>query len=332
MKVPKISKTFAKVFENKYVLYFVFFLAILNLFGYLITGNFNAIAFFLLVGYLVYNFTKNMIVVLTVPIVLSSIFMVGKKIHESFQTSSASPSSDSVASASVASASVASASVASASPVKKTTSVAIQEDDDGATVSDTPIQTNSEEIGELGNDPGPKDGMTTMYKKGNRIDYASTIEDAYEDLGKVLGGDGIQRLTQDTQKLMKQQSTNALQNISPFEWNSQNQEQAMGVQEQAYINQARMSTYYQDNPFATLDFASQFGLNVMGGSVRGNLGSGSRPGNIVKDVPKPGFALSTAGYTPIRQPAPVNNIVPLDVQGINIPNFMVNFGSGYKPL
>ena len=203
MKVPKISKTIAKVFENKYVLYFVFFLAILNLFGYLITGNFNAIAFFLLVGYLVYNFTKNMIVVLTVPIVLSSIFMVGKKIHESFQTSSASPSSDSVA---------------SASPVKKTTSVAIQEDDDGATVSDTPIQTNSEEIGELGNDPGPKDGMTTMYKKSNRIDYASTIEDAYEDLGKVLGGDGIQRLTQDTQKLMKQQLqlADAMKNMSPL--------------------------------------------------------------------------------------------------------------------
>ena len=102
--------------------------------------------------------------------------------------------------------------------MKKTTSVAIQEDDDGATVSDTPIQTNSEEIGELGNDPGPKDGMTTMYKKGNRIDYASTIEDAYEDLGKVLGGDGIQRLTQDTQKLMKQQLqlADAMKNMSPL--------------------------------------------------------------------------------------------------------------------
>jgi hypothetical protein len=202
MKVPKISKTFAKVFENKYVLYFVFFLAILNLFGYLITGNFNAIAFFILVGYLVYLFTKNMIIVLTVPIVLTSIFMVGKKIHESFQTSSASPT----ASASP-----------SASPEKNTKSV-IHEDDNDATTSDTPIQTNSDEMGELGNDPGPKDGMTTMYKKGNRIDYASTIEDAYEDLGKVLGGDGIQRLTQDTQKLMKQQLqlADAMKNMSPL--------------------------------------------------------------------------------------------------------------------
>jgi hypothetical protein len=202
MKVPKISKTIAKVFENKYVLYFVFFLAILNLFGYLITGNFSAIAFFILVGYLVYNFTKNMIVVLTVPIVLTSIFMVGKKIHESFQNSSSSPSASPSA---------------SASPEKKTTTV-IPEDDDGATISDTPIQTNSDEMGELGDDPGPKDGMTTMYKKGNRIDYASTIEDAYEDLGKVLGGDGIQRLTQDTQKLMQQQLqlADAMKNMSPL--------------------------------------------------------------------------------------------------------------------
>ena len=201
MKVPKISKTIAKVFENKYVLYFVFFLAILNLFGYLITGNFNAIAFFILVVYLVYLFTKNMIIVLTVPIVLTSIFMVGKKIHESFQSSSESASPS-----------------ASASPEKKTTSVIHEDNDDDTTTSDTPIQTNSDEMGELGNDPGPKDGMTTMYKKGNRIDYASTIEDAYEDLGKVLGGDGIQRLTQDTQKLMKQQLqlADAMKNMSPL--------------------------------------------------------------------------------------------------------------------
>jgi hypothetical protein len=209
MKVPKISKTFAKVFENRYVLYFVFFLAILNLFGYLITGNFNAIAFFILVGYLVYNFTKNMIVVLTVPIVLSSIFMVGKKIHESFQDSSDSASASPTASASPS---------ASASPEKKQQLTTIVEDDSGITIADSPIQTNSDEIGELGNDPGPKDGMTTMYKKGNRIDYASTIEDAYEDLGKVLGGDGIQRLTQDTQKLMKQQLqlADAMKNMSPL--------------------------------------------------------------------------------------------------------------------
>jgi len=138
------------------------------------------------------------------------------------------------------------------------------------------------------------------------------------------------------EKLMKQQSNNALQNISPFEWNSQNQEQGMGVQEPAYINQSRMSTYYQDNPWNTIDFSSQFGLNAMGGPVRGYLGPGSRPGNMIKEVPKPGFALSTVNgtstYTRIRQPPPVNSIAPVNIQGIKVPSYMINFGTPYQPL
>jgi hypothetical protein len=38
-----------------------------------------------------------------------------------------------------------------------------------------------------------------------KIDYASTIEAAYDDLNNILGSDGIKRLTSDTQGLMKQQ-------------------------------------------------------------------------------------------------------------------------------
>jgi hypothetical protein len=41
---------------------------------------------------------------------------------------------------------------------------------------------------------------------GYDIDYASTIEDAYDELNKILGSDGIKRLTDDTQGLMKQQA------------------------------------------------------------------------------------------------------------------------------
>ena len=203
MKVSKISKTFSKVFENKYVLYFVFFLALLNLFGFLITGNFNAIVFFILVGYLVYNFTKNMIVVLTVPLVLTSIFMVGKKIHESFQNSTETPSS---------------ASPSSASPEKKKDSKIVDIVGDESNNETDSKEVETESTKEVASDPDSTDAMTTMYKKNNRIDYASTVEDAYEDLGKILGGDGINRLTQDTQKLMKQQLqlADAMKNMTPL--------------------------------------------------------------------------------------------------------------------
>ena len=40
---------------------------------------------------------------------------------------------------------------------------------------------------------------------GARIDYATTLEDAYTNLEGILGTDGIGKLTQDTQKLMNQQ-------------------------------------------------------------------------------------------------------------------------------
>ena len=48
-------------------------------------------------------------------------------------------------------------------------------------------------------------GRSKKNSKGYNVDYASTIEDAYDELNKILGSDGIKRLTNDTQKLMKQQ-------------------------------------------------------------------------------------------------------------------------------
>ena len=55
-------------------------------------------------------------------------------------------------------------------------------------------------------------------KKQARIDYASTMEDAYDDLNKILGGEGISRLTNDTNKLMEQQLmlADAMKNMGPL--------------------------------------------------------------------------------------------------------------------
>ena len=39
----------------------------------------------------------------------------------------------------------------------------------------------------------------------SKIDYAATIENAYDDLNKIIGSEGMKSLTDDTQRLMKQQ-------------------------------------------------------------------------------------------------------------------------------
>ena len=49
-------------------------------------------------------------------------------------------------------------------------------------------------------------GRAKRRGAGPQIDYASTVEDAYDNLNSILGGDGIKNLTADTQKLMMQQA------------------------------------------------------------------------------------------------------------------------------
>jgi hypothetical protein len=51
-----------------------------------------------------------------------------------------------------------------------------------------------------------------------RIDYATTLENAYTDLDNILGSDKIGKLTNDTQKLMGQQQKlfDTMQNMTPM--------------------------------------------------------------------------------------------------------------------
>jgi hypothetical protein len=74
---------------------------------------------------------------------------------------------------------------------------------------DTPMNPGTEapESGPISADAAKKEDFEVGRRKNGaaKIDYASTIEDAYDDLNKILGSDGIKRLTDDTQGLMKQQ-------------------------------------------------------------------------------------------------------------------------------
>jgi hypothetical protein len=74
----KMPKTLDNLFNNIYFLYFVAFLAVFNVFAYIIMNNFNAIIFFILVGYVTYLFSKNMAIVLLVALLLTNLFMSSK--------------------------------------------------------------------------------------------------------------------------------------------------------------------------------------------------------------------------------------------------------------
>jgi hypothetical protein len=237
MKFPKLpkfmdKKNVSKILENKYVLYFVFILAIINLFGYMITGNLNSIIFFVLVGFLTSFFSKNMILIITVPLVLTSVLMVGKTVKESFENASKSIdeeikelqgeidemiqkglSTDADKAAFKEKNDKLQKLLEKKSSMPKPTSMP------KSTSAEKTIPTTSTEK------KITSEQMSSMYNKPNRIDYASTVEDAYDDLNKILGGNGIKQLTDDTQKLMQQQLqlADAMKSMSPL------MEQAKGL-------------------------------------------------------------------------------------------------------
>jgi len=217
--------------ENKYVLYFVLFLAVTNLLGYLVLGNINAIIFFILVGFLVGNFSKNMIIILTVPLVLTSILMVGKKVTEGMTDGDSTTPvlTDEQKAAAKADPEGTKAAINTKVEDKKTAMKSAVADKLGAagigpaqpvvSGSEAPEETSTTETTTTStSDVAGFQSNGTNKSRNNRIDYAATVEDAYGDLNKIIGGDGIKNLTQDTQKLMTQQLqlADAMKNMGPL--------------------------------------------------------------------------------------------------------------------
>lgn len=202
----KISTAVSRILTDKYVLYFVLFLAVTNLLGYLMIGNLTAVLFFIVVAYLMSNFSKNMIVVLGTSLLLTNVLMLGHKVKEGLENAS-----DATATAKTADAPATTATATTAPAPAAPASVAPAPAADKKKVDAT-------DAGDV--KPAAKDeGMNVMSnKKRNRIDYASTIEDAYDDLNNILGGEGIKQLTDDTQRLMGQQLqlADAMKSMTPL--------------------------------------------------------------------------------------------------------------------
>ena len=70
----KLNPALTKVLSSKILLNVIFVIAFIHVIGNLIMGNLHDVAFFILIGGLVSFFTKNMIIVLGVPIVFVSLF------------------------------------------------------------------------------------------------------------------------------------------------------------------------------------------------------------------------------------------------------------------
>jgi hypothetical protein len=158
----KLPSTISKILTNKYVLYFIAFISLTNVLGYMTNGDTNHIIVFILVGLIMTYFSKNMTIILLVSLFMSNLFSISIIFREGFETDEKEKNPKDKA-------------VAQPQPQPQ------------------PQQVKGESF-EVG-----------RGKRNPKIDYASTITDAYSQLNELIGKDGIKSLTNDTQTLMKQQ-------------------------------------------------------------------------------------------------------------------------------
>jgi hypothetical protein len=199
----KFPSEVSKLLTNKYVLYAVVFIAVANVLGYLVTNKLNAVVFFGLVAFLASNFSKNMVVILLVALFATNLLMSNKFTREGLEGMSGSEGED-----------------------KKKEGMESKEKDgkkeDKKEGMEEPVKPKEEEPKKekFGNKHASKlsNAAPVNSDGGSRIDYNSTIEGAYDNLDKILGGEGISKLTGDTQKLMEQQQKlfDSMQHMAPM--------------------------------------------------------------------------------------------------------------------
>ena len=230
----------AKLLTNKYFLYFIVFLAISNVIGYLVTNKLKAVVFFVLVCILAYNFSKNMTIVLIIAIVTTNLLMVNKSMREGLTnaTDDATDGTTAAAEGETDAATDAATDPTAATDATTTAGKMTDKIGDGkikhkvediknkveakknantgngtgagttgaAKTTETTAPTEIETFAPAGSGyNGRKRGAIGGPAKAARIDYSTTLEQAYDNLDKMLGSDGLSNLSADTEKLMAQQ-------------------------------------------------------------------------------------------------------------------------------
>ena len=202
MKLPAI-------FKNKYVLYAVLFFAITNVLGFLQRKDFESLTIFIAIGLLSTHFSKNMTVNLLVAMIGANVVKGSGFIREGFdgekkeKKEGMKEGADEVA-----------YKLDGENCVKCTDSSA-----EGCNFSDAKCKTEKAGFSKS-NVPSSKPAAVDGGEDedvGKRIDYAATLEQAYDNLEKMLGSDGLKGLTDETKQLVGQQQNlmKTLENMAP---------------------------------------------------------------------------------------------------------------------
>jgi hypothetical protein len=209
----KLNSVVSNFLTNKLVLNIISLLALFNVIGYIVIGNINVVLYYIILAVLIRYFSKNMIIVLGIPLILVNLLVMKGNIMEGMENNIDKSNENNIDIKTNENQKKIDKLVKNnkSKPEPKTSQgLTMTNIDSHINTEDNAAQTTNGE--QQGFEPGRK------KNRGNEIDYATTIEDAYDELNNILGSDGIQRLTSDTQSLMKQQMqlAEAMKGMSPI--------------------------------------------------------------------------------------------------------------------
>ena len=170
--------------KDKNVLYVVLFIAVTNMFAYLMFRQFDAIIFFVIIGMIASYFSKNMIIILLAAIISTnlaiSIKVIGK-VKEGLEGMKEEEKKKK-----------AKGMVSPTAEPKAMRMAAKKIVGENFTQQLHPARINAAD-----DDDEPR------HKP--KVDYAGTLESAYDNLDKLLSSDSINKMSSDTQRLAEKQ-------------------------------------------------------------------------------------------------------------------------------
>jgi len=199
---------YSPFFQNKIVLYGSLILVLLSILRHLSNRNINAIILMALIGLITSYFSKNMIIILITA--FASVFVLelmgSPGVTEGLTTKEGAENEGDATNEDTSEELTNNKEGAKNKGREKKK----PEGGGGNTRIKTADKKNKNKQGMSPLSPANYDGKKdddekVGVKNGNRIDYASTLEQAYDNIENIIGEDGVRGLTDQTKSLMHQQ-------------------------------------------------------------------------------------------------------------------------------
>jgi len=202
--------------RSRNVLYVVLLIAIANLFSYLMMKQLDAVAFFIIIGFLTSYFSKNMIVIMLTSMVstfaLVQINMLGN-VQEGMEDQQHSDGEKLKTPKEHADSKTTGNGTAPRDPVSTSEIPMTEEDRTNLTAIKQPLQkkhtdgfkTSNKEKFSQKLTPARYNNDSSIDNDKPEIDYSATLETAYDNLDKLLNSKAMKNMSEDTNRLAEKQ-------------------------------------------------------------------------------------------------------------------------------